>query len=83
MIASRSGPIRVASSRAGITTLIDWRGVIVGRTGGAVFAALARRLRAMAPAATRATIETIRRSRRIELTVPELIVPELIVTGRR
>ncbi len=70
-IASSSGPIRVASSRAGMTTLIDDSGVSVGRTGGAVAAARTSLVRATAPAPTRSPIDAVRT---IELIVPELIV---------
>ena len=63
-IASSSGPIRAASSRAGITTLMLWIGVIDGRTAGATRAAFTRRVNAMPPATTRRAIDRLRTIRR-------------------
>ena len=60
MIAASSGPIRVASSRAGMTTLIDCNGVSVGRTGGATAAAFTSLVIATVPAPTRSPIEAVR-----------------------
>ncbi len=57
-IAASSGPIRPASFRAGITTVMVCTGVMVGRTGTSAVAALATLLTAKAPAATRIAIDT-------------------------